>query len=399
MPLDINGQGSISGITSLNTVVSDAELARLDGVTSSIQEQISSKADYALSTNARTTTTYSFVIDDANRITSSENSSSVIFTVPPQNSVSWIDDTIIRVINYGSGSLSIVGGSGVTVTNTAKTLSQFESAAIIRNGENLWTLVPFSGGASDADFSNTATGTVTVEEINYKYVQFNSTGTLTVTQDGFASVLLIGGGASGGTGLFGEGANNNGAGGGAGAVFEREVFLKVGTYTATVGAGGAARTGNNQQGAAGSPSLLGSSFTGGTDGITAAGGSPNSGLTGGTSGMGFTGASGGSFSGGGGGGAGANAPAKPGGNTKGDGGAGVLTIYSSLGVSGRVGGGGQGAGAAGAQLSVDGGGRSDNGAGGDALPNSGAGGAGRYADVGRSGAGGSGVIIVRVKQN
>jgi len=40
MPLDINGQGSISGITSLNTVVSDAELERLDGVTSPIQTQI-----------------------------------------------------------------------------------------------------------------------------------------------------------------------------------------------------------------------------------------------------------------------------------------------------------------------------------------------------------------------
>jgi hypothetical protein len=44
MPLDINGQGSISGITSLNTSasvnLSETELGYLDGVTSGLQTQI-----------------------------------------------------------------------------------------------------------------------------------------------------------------------------------------------------------------------------------------------------------------------------------------------------------------------------------------------------------------------
>jgi hypothetical protein len=48
MPLDINGQGSISGITSLNTSasvnLSETELGYLDGVTSDLQTQINAKA-------------------------------------------------------------------------------------------------------------------------------------------------------------------------------------------------------------------------------------------------------------------------------------------------------------------------------------------------------------------
>jgi hypothetical protein len=49
MPLDINGQGSISGITSLNTsasvTLSETELGYLDGVTSGLQTQINTKAN------------------------------------------------------------------------------------------------------------------------------------------------------------------------------------------------------------------------------------------------------------------------------------------------------------------------------------------------------------------
>lgn len=40
MPVAINGSGPITGVTSLNTTVSDTELGYLDGVTSAIQTQI-----------------------------------------------------------------------------------------------------------------------------------------------------------------------------------------------------------------------------------------------------------------------------------------------------------------------------------------------------------------------
>lgn len=86
-----------------------------------------------------------------------------------------------------------------------------------------------------ANFSNTATGTYT-DGNNYawKYVQFNASGTLTVTTAGLAEILIVSGGGGGGTtGGF------VGGGGGGGAAYFTPVTLTAVAYTVTVGAGGA----------------------------------------------------------------------------------------------------------------------------------------------------------------
>ena len=51
MPIAINGSGPITGITSLNTTVSDTELGYLDGVTSGIQSQINGAGGLVLITS------------------------------------------------------------------------------------------------------------------------------------------------------------------------------------------------------------------------------------------------------------------------------------------------------------------------------------------------------------
>lgn len=51
MPIAINGTGPITGITSLNTTVSDTELGYLDGVTSGIQSQINTAGGLVLITS------------------------------------------------------------------------------------------------------------------------------------------------------------------------------------------------------------------------------------------------------------------------------------------------------------------------------------------------------------
>jgi hypothetical protein len=129
----------------------------------------------------------------------------------------------------------------VTVTNAATTLAQFESVALIRTGSDAWTLVPFSGGVSNADFSDAATGTYTDSGIDYKYITYTASGTLTVTTAGFADILVIGGGG---------GAGGIGGGGGAGGYLSASnVYFAAGTATVVVGAGGAGNTsglaGNN----------------------------------------------------------------------------------------------------------------------------------------------------------
>ena len=87
--------------------------------------------------------------------------------------------------------------------------------------------------APPADFSNTPTGTYSDSGINYKYIQYNSSSTLTITSSGIVDLFMIGGG---GTGYADPGDAGNIAGGGAGGVINREYYLVAGTYTVTVGA-------------------------------------------------------------------------------------------------------------------------------------------------------------------
>ena len=88
-----------------------------------------------------------------------------------------------------------------------------------------WVL--FSGPAA-ANFTDTATGTFTDAGIDYKYVTYNASGTLTVDTAGDAEVFVLAGGGG-----------SNGTGGGAGGLLQIPVALTVQTYTITVGAGGA----------------------------------------------------------------------------------------------------------------------------------------------------------------
>lgn len=204
-----------------------------------LDDTFASKVNYALPVNAQTgsgASAYTFVLADGLRLTTASNAAAATYTIPPQSSVTWIANSVIRIVNYGAGTVTIAGGSGVTVTNATTTLAQYESAALIRTAENAWTLVPFSG-AGNANFSDAATGTYTDGGINYKYVTFTGSGTLTTTKAGLADVLVIGGGGGGGAdGSAGQG------GSAGGYIYVASSYLPAGSLTVTVGAGG---TGNS----------------------------------------------------------------------------------------------------------------------------------------------------------
>jgi hypothetical protein len=94
-----------------------------------------------------------------------------------------------------------------------------------------------SPGITSSQFINTRTtlpsaqGGVITSDDNYFYHTFTSNGTLTVSTSENTNYLMVAGGGSGGTGTFA-------GGGGAGGLILGSVFLEVGTYTITIGAGG-----------------------------------------------------------------------------------------------------------------------------------------------------------------
>ena len=78
----------------------------------------------------------------------------------------------------------------------------------------------------------------------YKYHRFINTGNLVVEQGGLAEILLVGGG--GGPG--GSNGQNGMSGGGGGVIYVKKATLQPGTYTITIGAGGAVGGGSASNG-------------------------------------------------------------------------------------------------------------------------------------------------------
>jgi hypothetical protein len=270
-------------------------------------------------------------------------------------------------------------------------------------------------------------GAISFDAVNNKWVHvFSTSGTFTPTANITCEYLVVAGGGSGGGNTYSGG---GGAGGyrssvsgessGGGGSAESALSLLSGTgYTVTIGAGGAAQTGSFTRGNSGSNSVF-STITatggGGGGGYIAVGppAGANGGSGGGAAGDDFTNYAGGTgtanqgfnggqgqvgppYAGGGGGGAGqAGAPW----STTGNGGNGVASSITGTSVT-RAGGGGRAwvtssTGTGGSGGGGNGGTNAVIGFNGQANTGGGGGGGGLGPSFLTSGAGGSGIVIVR----
>ena len=271
-----------------------------------------------------------------------------------------------------------------------------------------------------------ATGGTMSTSGSYTIHTFTTSGTFFV-QNGDVEVeyLVIAGGGGGSQSAWATGGGAGGAGGyrcsvsgensGGGASAESSITLTPGSYTVTVGAGGADRTSGGNSGFSTITSIGGgrggyfSPNTNGAGGGSGGGASYQVSPGAGTSGQGYGGgASTNSYMGGGGGGAGGAGGNCPNGNTAGNGGAGVSSSITGTSVA-RAGGGGGGhvnhySGGSAGTASAGGGaggtggqtaGSAGNGSNGTA--NTGGGGGGPVGNNGSSvgGTGGSGIVIIR----
>ena len=366
----------------------------------------------AMTQNAQTGVTYSFVLTDFTKLVTLSNASSVAVTLPLEATVAWPTGTQLRLLNVGAGTVTVAGAVGVTINGSPLTLTQYKGANLIKTGTNTWVFIPFASGVGAAVYSDANTGTYT----GFAYKTFTASGTLNVTQAGLADIVVCGGGGGGGSQVTVD----NGGGGAGGFIKQTSVYLPVGTLTVTVGAGGALNTRgttsrlNDFYGIGGGPggrnslNHAGNGF-GGSGGGGSDGTSPNNDAGTGTPGQGNNGGPGanstnwGTAAGGGGGGA----TAVGGTGTLlvgGAGGAGESTTLFGTTPSGAYvagafafaggGGGGRGNGSAGA------GGSGGGGAGGTTqgtpgTVNTGGGGGGAQ-DTQTNGLGGSGFVAIRV---
>ena len=102
----------------------------------------------ALSLNAQTGTTYTFVLTDANNtLVTASNASAQTYTIPPNSSVAYPIGAQLNIIQIGAGQVSFAQGSGVTIASNGATSTapkcrvQYSAATAIKVGTDSWYVV------------------------------------------------------------------------------------------------------------------------------------------------------------------------------------------------------------------------------------------------------------------
>jgi len=369
------------------------------------------------------TTSYVLTVDDAYKRTMMNSASATTITV--NNSIFTVGD-VIQVANKGAGTCTVTAGVGVTInTSGSLALAQYGGGYLLCLSASTFTFFNLGGGANYGAATGGSSSSITVGGINYTLLTFTSDGNLVVSRDGLFDICLVGGGGGGGSSNSG---NFSGGGGGAGGILIQSVYLTAATYAIDIGAGGAGATtsaaGTNGAGSsinntARSFSTIGGGYAGWTN-VGVANNVGYSGASGGGGGGGSTGAyatgqvslfptilgfAGGNGATGsnqaGGGGGGATAVGSAAVTTTGGAGGAGYDVSAFIGGSAlfKAGGGGGGSGTTpGAGGSGVGGAGSVN-TGNSAAANTGGGGGGAGSTVAApGGAGGSGIVYVRIKQ-
>ena len=94
--------------------------------------------------NAQTGTTYTLAATDAGDLVTLANASAITLTVPTNASVPFAIGTQITITRAGSGALTIVGDTGVTVNSAdgfLKLRAQWSSGTLIKVNTNSWILI------------------------------------------------------------------------------------------------------------------------------------------------------------------------------------------------------------------------------------------------------------------
>lgn len=200
-----------------------------------VANAIDAKASLAMTQNAQTGTSYTAALTDGYKLVTMSNAAANTFTVPPQSSVTWVAGQQLRLLNLGAGSCTITPGAGVTINGTPLALAQHKGGTLIRTASDVWTFIPFQGGASapvvnEGSSTNATFATLTNPDsdgVNYRKATWTASGQFVTTTAGRVQVLIVGAG-----GPYISGAHH----GDSGRVVEGWYDLPAGTHVVTVGA-------------------------------------------------------------------------------------------------------------------------------------------------------------------
>lgn len=92
--------------------------------------------------NTQTGTTYTFVLADAGKLVRANNAGSQTYTIPPNSSVAFPVGTVLELMRYGAGAVSLAAGSGVTLrpSSPQSARAQYSTINAIQVAANEWVV-------------------------------------------------------------------------------------------------------------------------------------------------------------------------------------------------------------------------------------------------------------------
>jgi len=104
------------------------------------------------------TSSYTFVLADAGKVVTMDNTSSATVTIPPNGSVAFPVGTVISIARINSGSLTLLAGAGVTITGIAAGIfSASEQILCRKRGTDTWLAVSsYTAGTLNASGGSTS---------------------------------------------------------------------------------------------------------------------------------------------------------------------------------------------------------------------------------------------------
>jgi hypothetical protein len=114
----------------------------------------------AMTQNAQTGTTYTFVAADFTKLVTFSNASPVAVTLPLEATVPWPAGTQLRLLNKGAGLVTVAGAVGVTIYGSPLSLAQNVAGTLIKTATNTWYFLP-SASAPSSDSATVATSQTT----------------------------------------------------------------------------------------------------------------------------------------------------------------------------------------------------------------------------------------------
>jgi hypothetical protein len=273
----VNGTGVVTSAMIADGTIVDADVNASAAIAQSkiatLTTDLAAKSNVYPTQDVQSGTTYTFDLDNAKELVIATSASAKTFTVPAQASVTWLDNTQLQVLNTGAGLLTVDAAAGVTINGAPLVLVQNRGGSLVRTASNVWTFVPFSGGADKAVVSSSTAASVTsvtVGGLPAKVYKFTSTGSITLLAAGLVDVICQG---PGGLGSYG-------GGGAGGFVQKNNVYVPSGSNDVVVGLGFVS---NLSQGNPNSSYFAGIVATGGGDSAQYGDRQPSKGACGGGS--------------------------------------------------------------------------------------------------------------------